>query len=97
MIFSKVLATPIFSISSYVFLIPAVSTSLKSMPLIVIISSIVSLVVPAMEETIALFSFTVTFIIMKFLKLTIGVRISSEDEEAGIDASSFGVQSYNNE
>ena len=47
--------------------------------------------------TIALFSFTVTFIIMKSLKLTIGVRISSEDEEAGIDASSFGVQSYNNE
>ena len=34
---------------------------------------------------------------MKFLKSTIGVRISSEDEEAGIDASSFGVQSYNNE
>ena len=47
--------------------------------------------------TIALFSFTVTFIIMKFLKLTIGARISSDDEEAGIDASSFGVQSYNNE
>ena len=47
--------------------------------------------------TIALFSFTVIFIVMKFLKLTIGVRISSEDEEAGIDASSFGVQSYNNE
>ena len=47
--------------------------------------------------TIALFSFTVTFMIMKFLKLIIGVRISSEDEEAGIDASSFGVQSYNNE
>ena len=47
--------------------------------------------------TIALLSFTITFIIMKFLKLTIGVRISSEDEEAGIDASSFGVQSYNNE
>ena len=47
--------------------------------------------------TIALFSFTVTFIIMKFLKLIIGDRISSDDEEAGIDASSFGVQSYNNE
>ena len=47
--------------------------------------------------TIALFSFTVTFIIMKFLKLTIVVRISIDDEEAGIDASSFGVQSYNNE
>ena len=47
--------------------------------------------------TIALFSFTVTFIIMKFLKLTIGVRISSDDEVTGVDASSFGVQSYNNE
>ena len=47
--------------------------------------------------TIALFSFTVTFIVMKFLKFTIGIRISSEDEEAGIDATSFGVQSYNNE
>ena len=46
---------------------------------------------------IALFSFTLTFIIMKLLKISIGIRISNEDEEAGIDASSFGVQSYNNE
>lgn len=48
-------------------------------------------------SAIALFSFTLTFIIMKFLKMSIGIRISNEDEEAGIDASSFGVQSYNNE
>ena len=48
-------------------------------------------------STIALFSFTLTFIIMKLLKMSIGIRISNEDEEAGIDASSFGVQSYNNE
>ena len=48
-------------------------------------------------SAIALFSFTLTFIIMKLLKISIGIRISNEDEEAGIDASSFGVQSYNNE
>ena len=48
-------------------------------------------------SAIALFSFTFTFIIMKLLKMSIGIRISDEDEEAGIDASSFGVQSYNNE
>ena len=48
-------------------------------------------------SAIALFSFTFTFIIMKLLKMSIGIRISNEDEEAGIDASSFGVQSYNNE
>ena len=48
-------------------------------------------------SAIALFSFTVTFIIMKLLKISIGIRISNEDEEAGIDASSVGVQSYNNE
>jgi len=34
---------------------------------------------------------------MKLLKISIGIRISNEDEEAGIDASSVGVQSYNNE
>ena len=48
-------------------------------------------------SAIALFSFTLTFIIMKLLKISIGIRISNEDEEAGIDASSVGVQSYNNE
>jgi Amt family ammonium transporter len=47
--------------------------------------------------TIALFSFTITFILMKVLKSTVGIRITSEDEEAGIDSVSFGVKSYSNE
>lgn len=47
--------------------------------------------------TIVLFSFSVTFILMKFLKHTVGIRISSEEEEAGIDSVSFGVKSYSNE
>ena len=47
--------------------------------------------------TIALFSFTITFILMKVLKSTVGIRITIEDEEAGIDSVSFGVKSYSNE
>ncbi len=47
--------------------------------------------------TIALFSFTITFILMKVLKSTVGIRITSEEEEAGIDSISFGVKSYSNE
>ena len=47
--------------------------------------------------TIGLFSFSITFILMKALKSTIGIRISSEEEEAGIDSVSFGVKSYTNE
>ena len=47
--------------------------------------------------TIGLFSFSITFILMKVLKSTIGIRISSEEEEAGIDSVSFGVKSYTNE
>mgnify|MGYP005632754441 FL=1 len=47
--------------------------------------------------TIALFSFTITFILMKVLKSSVGIRITSEDEEAGIDSVSFGVKSYSNE
>ena len=47
--------------------------------------------------TIGLFSFSITFILMKILKSTIGIRISSEEEEAGIDSVSFGVKSYTNE
>ena len=31
---------------------------------------------------------------MNFLKITMGVRISEEEEKAGIDAVSFGVKSY---
>mgnify|MGYP001484529467 FL=1 len=48
-------------------------------------------------STIALFSFSFTIILMKVLKSAVGVRISNEEEEAGIDSVSFGVKSYNNE
>ena len=47
--------------------------------------------------TIALFSFSITFILMKVLKSLVGIRITSEEEEAGIDTVSFGVKSYSNE
>ena len=47
--------------------------------------------------TIALFSFSITFILMRVLKSLIGIRITSEEEEAGIDSVSFGVKSYYNE
>ncbi len=46
---------------------------------------------------IAIFSFILTFIVMKVLKRTIGIRISSDEEESGIDAASFGVKSYSND
>ena len=46
---------------------------------------------------IALFSFSITFILMKVLKSTVGIRITTEEEEAGIDSVSFGVKSYSNE
>ena len=47
--------------------------------------------------TIGLFSFSFTFILMRALKAAVGIRISSEEEEAGIDSVSFGVRSYSNE
>ena len=47
--------------------------------------------------TIALFSFSITYILMRVLKSLIGIRITSEEEEAGIDSVSFGVKSYYNE
>ena len=47
--------------------------------------------------TIGLFSFSFTFILMRALKAAVGIRISSEEEEAGIDSVSFGVKSYSNE
>lgn len=46
---------------------------------------------------IALFSFTITFILMKVLKSTVGIRITTEEEEVGIDSVSFGIKSYSNE
>jgi Amt family ammonium transporter len=43
---------------------------------------------------IASFSFVVTFVIMKIMKKTIGIRVSEKEEQAGIDAVSFGVEAY---
>ena len=43
---------------------------------------------------IAAFSFTVTFVLMTVLKKTIGIRITRHEETAGIDAVTFGVESY---
>ncbi|MGI9552692.1 MAG: ammonium transporter [Aurantibacter sp.] len=44
--------------------------------------------------TIAAFSFVVTYLLMKVMQKTIGVRISRSEETAGIDAATFGVESY---
>lgn len=44
--------------------------------------------------TIACFSFVITFVLMKILKKTIGIRVSKREESAGIDAVSFGVEAY---
>ena len=43
---------------------------------------------------IGVFSFTITFILMKLMKRTIGIRVSEREESAGIDAVSFGVEAY---
>jgi Amt family ammonium transporter len=43
---------------------------------------------------IGAFSFVVTFIIMKVMKKTIGIRVNRSEESAGIDAVSFGVEAY---
>ena len=40
------------------------------------------------------FSFILTFIIMKIMQKTFGIRISKQEESAGIDAVSFGVEAY---
>jgi len=44
--------------------------------------------------TIAAFSFGLTYALMTLLKKTIGIRVSRAEETAGIDAVSFGVESY---
>lgn len=44
--------------------------------------------------TIAAMAFIVTFVLFKILAMTIGIRISREEELAGIDAASFGVDAY---
>ncbi|MCL4122418.1 UNVERIFIED_CONTAM: hypothetical protein GTU68_044499 [Idotea baltica] len=43
---------------------------------------------------IAAFSFLVTFLVMTIMKKTIGIRVSEKEEQAGIDAVSFGVEAY---
>ena len=51
--FSIALLTPIFSILFVAFLMPAVSTKRTIFPPIVMVSSIISLVVPGILESIA--------------------------------------------
>lgn len=43
---------------------------------------------------IGVMSFVLTFAIFKLLDITIGVRVSKEEEYAGIDAATFGVEAY---
>ena len=44
---------------------------------------------------IAAFAFSLTFITMLLLKRTVGIRITKEEEIAGIDESTFGIDAYN--
>ena len=64
--FSMALLTPIFSILFVAFLMPAVSTKRTIFPPIVMVSSIISLVVPGILETIAFSSFIKAFRIVDF-------------------------------
>ncbi len=43
---------------------------------------------------IAIFSFVVTYLVFTLLKMTVGVRVSREEENAGIDAASLGIEAY---
>lgn len=43
---------------------------------------------------IAGFSFVMTYLILSIIKKTIGIRVSEREETVGIDAVSFGVESY---
>jgi Amt family ammonium transporter len=47
--------------------------------------------------SIGIFSFSLTYITMKILQKTIGIRIKKEEEIEGIDSVSFGVKSYVND
>lgn len=44
---------------------------------------------------IAVFAFSLTYLTMLLLKHTVGIRITKEEEIAGIDESTFGVDAYN--
>ena len=46
-------------------------------------------------SVIALFSFSLTYGVMFLLKKTIGIRITADEENKGIDVSTFGVKAYN--
>ena len=43
---------------------------------------------------ISIFSFVLTFTIFTVMKKTIGIRISPQEESAGIDAAEYGVEAY---
>ncbi len=43
---------------------------------------------------VAPYSFVVTFIILKALDLTVGIRVNDEDETAGLDVSQHGERAY---
>ena len=43
---------------------------------------------------IAAYSFIVTFIILKVLDLTFGIRVSEDDEELGLDVTQHGERAY---
>jgi len=43
---------------------------------------------------VAPYSFVVTFIILKALDLTVGIRVNDEDEVAGLDVSQHGERAY---
>ena len=43
---------------------------------------------------IAAMGFVVTFIVLKIMAATVGVRVTREEELSGIDAGTFGVESY---
>ncbi len=44
---------------------------------------------------VMVYSFTVTMIILKILDLTVGIRVSEEDEQRGLDATQHGERGYN--
>jgi len=44
---------------------------------------------------IAVFAFSLTYLTMLLLKHSVGIRITKEEEIAGIDESTFGVDAYN--
>ena len=44
--------------------------------------------------SIAIFSFLFTFLLMKFLKSTIGIRVTENEENIGLDTVYFGINSY---